>query len=1026
MAIPKEKTFEDKIVNHLVNVNGFRLGDPKKYGRSRCMNLDTLCEFLEKTQPKEFKRIIDKYPINYKQELYNVIEKTIQHKGLLNTLKNKVNVHGTKIKLCFQKPFNTLDETKWDNYNDNIFEVVRQFMFDDLVSDTIDFVISINGITILCNEIKYILAGQTYEDAEQQYKKDRSTRYNAFKFNYRFLAYLAFDDQYATVTPKLEDEDTVFLPFNQGSEGAGNAGGKGNPLTGTYIGTEHIWKNVFTKDNLSNLIFLLIEYHDKEKKLIFPRYHQFDCIDQLVKATVAFGLGNSYLINHAAGSGKSFTIGHLAYNLSKIYTAKNKKFFDLVIVISDKLSLNDNLIKSISKIDATEESVICINDKMKSKDLLDAIKKGTAKIIVVNIQKFLYIFEELKGLNINVAVCIDEAHSSQNGKCAEAVKAALSSDKKFEAEIIENAEENEESYINQVAEIMSSTGKPSNMNFYAFTATYTDKTLEKFGTSVNGDDKAPFVPFHNYSMRQAIEEGFILDPLKHVVSIRTYFKIKNKTPDNPEVLSVITKKTLKSIVFDAPEVITENVKNELDIIVNTTMKAINGKGKAMCVCTSRLEALLYYLEYKKQMKARGLDFGILIAYSDTLNHEKDGVVGDYKEEDWNIDQAGNHISQSALPNEFKKDYYRLLVVANKYQVGFDEPLLHTMFIHKSLNDAIAVQTYLRVDRITKDKHDTLIIDYCNDLEKIKKAFEKYYDTAELTEDVDPNSLIGLKQKLRDMLIYFDLDVNSFLKIFFSEPAKNLSKEKKELFNIKKQDDLQKCLNVVIDKFNKQLNSKQQKEFIGYMRQYVKSYEYITQISRITDNKLVDEYFFVKFLSILCKSFIKTKGKSLSENELKKRIQIEYLKIKEVFKGSIAIESSSVAVSEVKHAKQRAVLSGEGGSEHLDSIIDGINDEYHTNFTNADKAVLDLLKEKILEIPGLETKAMVNDKSRFLKDIFSEEFDKIASESYNNEQKLHEEIDNSFGKLFNDTGYYDSVKQVIGSIIYEIFKNKNKG
>ena len=728
----------------MLSQGGFVKGDLQTYNREKAIDLPKLVQFIKNTQPKEWKKYERNYGENAENRLYKRFQDSVNTFGLLYVIRHGFEDRGAKIKVAAFKENTTLNKTVMKEYDENILTCTRQFRYSTENENSIDMVLSLNGIPIIALELKNQLTGQNVDNAKKQYMYDRNPKEFCFHFDNRFLVYFAVDLYEVSMTTKLDGKNTFFLPFNMGSNGAGEVGTCGNPENPNGYATSYLWENVLTKDSLMNLLQRFLQRVDEEKvelkngkevkkkttKLIFPRYHQLDVVTKLIEDVKENGSGKNYLIQHSAGSGKSNSIAWLAYQLSELHDINNKPVFTSVIVINDRTILDRQTQNTIYGFDHINGIVEKIDDNKHSSDLKKAINDGK-KIIITTLQKFPYIYDEINDTtDRRFAIIVDEAHNSQTGKSAQKLKAALADTEealKEYAEIEGKAEDEIKDEEDKLVEQMLSHGMHKNLSFFAFTATPKEKTLEMFGVKT---PEGKFRPFHIYSMRQAIDEGFILDVLKNFMYYKTCYKITKQTGENPEVPANAAVKAIMRYKELHPHNIAQKTAIIVETYRNVTKNKINGNAKAMVVTASRLHAIRYYHEMKRYIEMKGYDdLEILVAFS--------GVVQDggqeYTEEGLNKRKDGSTIKESQLTSEFNKDEYAMLIVAEKYQTGFDEPLLHTMFVDKKLKGVKAVQTLSRLNRICPGKTDTFVLDFVNTAEDIKAAFEPYYECTELGE-----------------------------------------------------------------------------------------------------------------------------------------------------------------------------------------------------------------------------------------------------------------------------------------------------
>lgn len=615
----REVRFEEDIEFYLLKSGGYEKGNISTYDKEKAIDMDTLLRFIKSTQPKQWERYEKIYREKSQEALYRRFDDSVRMHGLLNVLRNGIRDRGVSFKFAFFKPETSLNQKVIDNYNRNILTCTRQFYYSTENKNSIDMVLSLNGIPIVALELKNQLTGQTVDNGKAQFMENRNPREKCFNFNNRFLVYFVVDHYEVEMTTELKGKDTFFLPFNQGSNGAGNVGGKGNPENPNGYATSYLWEKVLTKDTLIDIIQRFMHLEEKtevkikngkkikrtKRRLIFPRYHQLDVVKKLIEDVRIKGTGEDYLIQHSAGSGKSNSIAWLAYGLSNLHDKDDKPIFTSVIIVSDRRVLDSQLQETIMSFDHTPGVVETIGKDKSSQDLKDALNDNR-KIIVTTLQKFPIIYEDVddaKGKRY--AVIVDEAHQSQSGSSAKMMKTALVDTEEALREFAEiGGIEEEEALDNEdklVREILSQ-GKHTNLSFFAFTATPKKETIDLFGTETESGNKEAY---HNYSMRQAIEEGFILDVLQNYMTYETCYKIAKDTEENPEVPSSTAVRTINRFASLHPH----NLQQKTQIIVEQfreiTKNKINGRGKAMVVTASRLHAIRYYHEIKRYIEIRG-------------------------------------------------------------------------------------------------------------------------------------------------------------------------------------------------------------------------------------------------------------------------------------------------------------------------------------------------------------------------------------------------------------------------------------
>ncbi|MBA2850841.1 type I restriction enzyme R subunit [Methanococcus maripaludis] len=1005
-----EKRFEQDIEESMLTNGGYIKGDKSSYNVERAIDLSKLVEFIKATQEREWERYVSIYGSEAENSLFKRFNDSVNTNGLLYSLRKGIVDRGVKLKLCYFKPESNLNPDLVRKYENNILTVTRQFAYSNENKNTIDMVLSLNGIPIVALELKNQITGQSIENGKKQFMYDRNPREPCFQFNKRFLAYFAVDLHEVAMTTKLAGRDTMFLPFNQGSGGAGRVGGAGNPENKGGYATSYLWEQVLTKDSLMNIIhrFLHINVEKKKvmkngrettkinQKLIFPRYHQLDVVTKLVNNVKQCGSGRNYLIQHSAGSGKSNSIAWIAYRLASLHDAGNNSIFNSVIVVTDRKVLDSQLQDTISGFDHTYGLVETIGDKKTSQDLKNAINDGK-KIIVTTLQKFPVIYEEVENnRGKKFAVIVDEAHSSQTGTSAQKLKIALADNNdalEEYAKIEGEAEEASEDFEDKLVSELSTHGRHQNLSFFAFTATPKQKTLEMFGSRCTDGS---FHPFHVYSMKQAIEEGFILDVLKNYMTYKTCFKIAKNIPDNPELPESEAKRAIKRYESLHPYNLKQKTSVMVEYFREITSKKINGQAKAMIVTPSRLHAVRYYKEFKKYIKAKGYDdLDVLIAFSGTV---KDGDE-EYTESGMNVTKAGNKISEKQLPQAFHGDEFNMLIVAEKYQTGFDEPLLHTMFVDKKLNGVKAVQTLSRLNRTAPYKNDTFILDFVNKSEDILFAFAPYYKETALDEEINVNLIYDTKTLLRNFRIYNDSDVEKFTKIYYKSGTQSNTAHGKIT-----------SMFLPIIRLYSEISEEDQFKFKKTIRNFVKWYSYITQIERMFDKDLQKEYHFARYLEKVLPK------KSSEKIDLDDKIKLEYYKLSKTFEGDISLETKGDCAMLTNPKTIDNIIGVTGNDELLDAIISKINEVYEGEFSDGDKVMVKTIYGKLLN-DSEKLEQYTKDSFEIFNDsFFPELFDKATRSCFL-------EQSNSFKKIFENRTFYNTIQQEMARQVYRNYRNR---
>lgn len=695
----KEKRFEQDIEDYLIHFGGYTKGNPTTFNRVSGLDEGTFIEFVKTSQPKQWERFVKIYDMAAEKQLIDRFSREVKQTSLLNVLRHGFTDRGIKFRAVFWKPETSLNETSRIQYEANILHCTRQLHYSLKNENSIDIVLFLNGIPVVSMELKCQFTGQSTTNAINQYKFDRAGKDAIFAFKERVLVHFTVDLTNVYMTTRLEGAHTYFLPFNQGSDGAGKVGGKGNPNNPDGYDTAYLWESVLCKDRLLEILqkymHLQQEYDKKgnlvKETMIFPRYHQLDVVTKLLEDVKKNGSGKNYLIQHSAGSGKSNSIAWLAHRLSGLHNDMDEKIFQSVIIVTDRRVLDSQLQSTVYLFDHVEGVVQKIDKN--SQQLKDAIENG-AGIIITTLQKFPVIYKEVNAANKRFAIIVDEAHSSQTGDAAKKLKRALADTEeilKEYAEMEEEDEKNRKDDEDRLLDELASQGIHKNLSFFAFTATPKGKTLQMFGTK---DAEGVYHPFHIYSMRQAIEEHFILDVLQNYMTYKMYYRIAKTIEDDPVFDTTAGAKAILNYETLHPHNISQKTAIMLEHFMNVTRHKMGGRAKAMVVTPSRLHAVRYVQEFRRQILEKGYkDLEVLVAFSGEVN---DGGTP-YTEEGMNKTKTGETIKEKSLPEAFHTDDYGILVVAEKYQTGFDEPLLHTMFVDKKLSGVKAVQTLSRLE-----------------------------------------------------------------------------------------------------------------------------------------------------------------------------------------------------------------------------------------------------------------------------------------------------------------------------------------
>jgi type I restriction enzyme R subunit len=828
----KENGFEKHIVDYLVDSNNYVERANTYYNNINCIDEDLLFQFLEKTQAKALEKLQRYHKDLYKQKIVKRLNDQIKQKGVIEVLRKGI-VDGftdTKLRLFYDKPVSHYNQKANYLYQANIFSAMRQVYFSPKNKKSLDIVTFINGLPIISFELKNELTKQNVNHAIKQYKTDRDPNEEIFRFG-RLVVNFAVDTEEVWMCTELKGQSSFFLPFNEGyNNGAGNPPKEG-------IRTDYLWKEVLTKDSLTNIIqnYSQIITEEKEyldskgkkrikkvKKLIFPRFHQLTAVRKILADAQEKGAGQKYLIQHSAGSGKSNSISWLAHQLVGLHNkAGDKTIFDTVIVITDRRVLDKQIRDNIKQYQQVKGVVQAITEG--SKQLKTALEEGK-KIIITTIQKFPHIVEEIGDLpGNNFGIIIDEAHSSLSGQMARKLNETLAkvSDEEELQSDLENYDENENDEVtgeDLIRAMVKARKLLPNASYFAFTATPKNKTLELFGVPYQENGKTKFRAFHLYSMKQAIEEGFIKDVLQNYTTYQSYYALLKKIEDDPEYDKKKAQKKLKAYVESHEHAIKKKSILMINQFLENLNKKVGGKAKAMMVTSSRANAVKYKKAFDQYLKDINSPYKAVVGFSGEIDGETEGSL--------------NGFPSAKIPDEFEKNEYRFLLVANKFQTGFDQPLLHTMFVDKKLGGVNAVQTLSRLNRSHPLKKETFVLDFANTAEDIENSFKPYFESTILGEATDPNKLFDLQDALDNYQVYTREQVEEFSnKILDNVPV----------------DQLHALLDESSDIFRNDLEEEQQADFKAKVKTYVRLYIFLSQIVEFENAYLERLYIFLNHL-----------------------------------------------------------------------------------------------------------------------------------------------------------------------------------
>lgn len=837
-SVLSEKEYQHFIMRYLEKHNGYLIRDAKNYDRLHAIDRELLFKFLNDTQPDAMERLRRIYKGDLEDTIVGLIntEETKNRGNLLNVLKHGIEISGETLQFMYTKPATDFNKELTAKYQKNIFSVMEEVWASD--KERIDLVIFLNGLAIMSFELKCNAAGQSVEDAIYQYRTERDPKTRLFLFKAGVLVNFAMDLNEVYMTTKLTGSDTFFLPFNMGN-GTGVNAGKGNPVFSDKYSVYYMWEDILTKDTVLDLIgkFMFLEVKEKtdeltgktkrSENLIFPRYHQLDAIRKVLADVKVNKSSQNYLIQHSAGSGKTNSIAWLSHRLASLHDENNKIIFDNIVIVTDRVVVDRQLQQAVMGIEHKAGLIRVMDDKCTSADLAKALQ-GNTKITVTTIQKFPYIVDSVRELSQkNFAVIIDEAHSSTAGRDMAAVTKSLGSedfDKDTDSENADSendADDVEDAITNEIHK----NGKQPNVSMFAFTATPKPTTLQLFGrVNKAGQHEA----FHIYSMKQAIEEGFILDVLSNYTTYDTFYHLNKEIAEDPQCKTVDAKRQIARFI----ELHDTNISQRIEVIVEhfrlSVMSELGGMAKAMVILPSRQSAVKYRIALEKYIHKKGYsDIHALVAFS--------GKVKLPNEDKEYTESLMNGFSEDKLPHEFDTVSYNVLLVANKYQTGFDQPKLCAMYVLKKLKGVAAVQTLSRLNRICPpfEKH-TFVLDFVNSYEDIKAAFAPYYTTTLLSNSVTPKAIYDIEAQLDSYYVLDPYDIEKANSIIYkSKVTKRDKDELNSLFNRTAQ---------LVYKFAPE----KQAEIVQTMRHFVRFYEFLLQATCFEDVELHKKYKFVSF------------------------------------------------------------------------------------------------------------------------------------------------------------------------------------
>ncbi len=975
--------------------HGYRLGYPKNFNAQYAIDEVCFWDFLQNTQPEELEKL-QKSGGDWQRKILERFDRLVKKNGLLHLLKKGLNVDDAVINLMYPAPLASSSDKVKENFNSNIFSCTRQLRYSlDNPLEEIDVVLFINGIPFATLELKNPWTGQTASyHGQKQYREDRDIKQPLMQFG-RCLVHMAVDTDEVFMTTKLSGKSTFFLPFNKG-----NNFGKGNPTNKNGHKTAYLWEEIFSRDSVANIIqhFVRLDGTSKDplnkRTLFFPRYHQMDVVRRLLAHASEHGVGHTYLVQHSAGSGKSNSITWSAYQLIEVYPETEgipgskgleQPLFDSVIVVTDRRILDKQLRDNIKEFSEVKNIVA---PAYKSSELKSALEQGK-KIIITTIQKFPFIIDGIADLSDKrFAVIIDEAHSSQSGSAHDNMNRAMGKNTADEEEA-EDAQD-------KILQAMRSRKMRGNASYLAFTATPKNSTLEKFGVE---QADGSFKPFHLYSMKQAIEEGFILDVLANYTTYKSYYEIQKSIEENPLFDSKKAQKKLRAYVEKDQQTINTKAEIMLDHFITHVVnsKKLKGKAKGMVITQNIVTAIRYYKAISRQLEAMGNPFKAVIAFSGTK--EVDGIeyteaeMNGFPEKDTKDMFDKNYVGDKPPSKDINEDQYRLLIVANKYLTGFDQPKLAAMYVDKKLQGVLAVQALSRLNRSApkwgKKTEDLFVLDFFNSVDDIKASFDDFYTATTLSEATDVNLLHELKDSLDEVGVYEWQEVENFIDLYFDNADAQ---------------DLSPIIDTAADRFNDQLELEDENkaDFKIKAKQFVKIYGQMASIMPYEIAVWEKLYWFLKFL--IPKLKIEDKDKD-EIDALLDSIDLSTYGLERVkLNHSIGLDDTETELAP-QNPNPRGAHGGDEEHDPLDEIIRNFNERWFQGWsaTPEEQRVKFInIAENIKAHPDFEAKYQNNQDSHNRELAFEKIFEEVMLKQRKNELELY--------KLLAKDGAFKSAMQ----------------
>ena len=952
-SIHLERVFQNHLINELVLDQAYIKRNTINYDKISALDIELLFEFIQQTQADEWSRLEEQYSTSAKKEFLKQLQKALQQRGTLDVLRQGIKlIPGIKFSLCYFKPASSLNKNLIDLYNANILSVIDELEYSSKNGNRIDIALFVNGIPLATLECKNLTTGSTFKHAERQYIKDRAPAGEPIlAFKRGALVHFALDEDNVSMTTRLNNGRTRFLPFNRGRDD-----GAGNPDIKDEFRVAYLYKNlsnqkaIFSRDIFLDIVgrFIHLDKNDGKEVMIFPRFQQLDAVLKIINHAKLNNSGHNYLIQHSAGSGKSNTIGWTAHRLITLHDEQDKPIFDTAIIVTDRIVLDRQLQNTVAQFEQTKGIVKKIEGT--SKELKEAIQDG-ARIIITTIHKFST--EHLKEISgqaqQKLAILIDEAHGSQSGKHADNLAKTLSRED----------DENTPTEIEDViAEFQRQRGPQANVSYFAFTATPRNVTLERFGTK--GSDGLPH-PFHLYSMRQAIEEGFILDVLQNYMTYKAYYQLEKVVEDDPELSGRKAQRKVARFATLHPTAIAQKVEVIVEHFRRHVAREIDGQGKAMVVTQSREHVLSYYFAIKEYIKSKNyFELNALVAFSGNK---------EFKGEEYSEAEL-NGFSETELPEQFDGTSFQLLIVAEKYQTGFDQPKLCAMYVDRKLDGLQAVQTLSRLNRTCAGKSRTFVLDFQNTVEDIQNAFRPYYEITSIEENSDPNQIYALETQIKSFVIIDTDEVNRFAEIYYKGKLVTHDRIK-----------LEALVRNAVNRFEYEEEAKQE-EFRQLLKSYMRFYSFVAQIVALEDTDLEKLFSYSAWLIKLLPSRDVPPEIEITDEMLR----LQAFRIEEKEKANASLKSGeNVPLAPIDGFGVNKPTEDE--EKALSEILKSFNQKHGTDFTKEDFLRFDQITMEITSDEDFR-EMLLNNPRDIVDSPFKQAYFEGAIRNFQKDKQLH--------------------------------------